>query len=156
MLRPLPHTHAAQQTNTHTRAHTCTRISTFAHMPGSGVCRALRVQAQVLAQPLLAAELLLDLHMCAYRPLLNHSQLLLDLHMCACRFLFDRSQLLLDLHDWEACLDDLADAMDLLPGCASLHYTCAMVLYAKGKMLQAQQVGCGCCCYAKGNMQHPQ
>jgi len=41
------------------------------------------------------------------------------------RFLFDRSQL--DLGDWDACLDELYAALDLLPECASLHYSCAIV-----------------------------
>ncbi|KAF5827975.1 hypothetical protein DUNSADRAFT_18441 [Dunaliella salina] len=55
------------------------------------------------------------------------------------RFRFDRSQLMLDLQDWEACLDDLHGSMELLPDCASLYYTCGMILYATGKMQQAQE-----------------
>eukprot|EP00983_Pelagomonas_calceolata_P004326 140780-Pelagomonas_calceolata.AAC.3 len=65
---------------------------------------------------------------------------------------------MLDLQEWEACLDDLRGAMELLPDCASLYYTCAMILYAKGNMLQAQEVMIQkiviLCAY--GNMQQAQ
>ena len=70
----------------------------------------------------------------------SHTHKHTHIHTHMHRFLFDRSMLLLDLREWDACLDDMGQAIELLPEVASLYYSRGMVYYGVGNNEEAQQV----------------
>ena len=57
------------------------------------------------------------------------------------RFLYDRSQVHMDLRDWGAAIADMSASLELLPACASLHYSRGMAHYGMGNYTLAMKVG---------------